>query len=78
MKKLFGLFYKNLFLTNRLFTGLGCCVVLFVLGLGSHYVNKANWGSDWHSFAPFGVGGIGLAAGLVFFSPLFSLLPSRN
>jgi APA family basic amino acid/polyamine antiporter len=43
-------------------------VVLFVLGLGSHYVNKANWGSDWHSFAPFGVGGIGLAAGLVFFS----------
>jgi APA family basic amino acid/polyamine antiporter len=43
-------------------------VVLFVLGLGSHYVNKANWGTDWHSFAPFGVGGIGLAAGLVFFS----------
>ena len=43
-------------------------VVLFVLGLGSHYVNRANWGSDWHSFAPFGVGGIGLAAGLVFFS----------
>lgn len=43
-------------------------IVLFVLGLGSHYVNKANWGSDWHSFAPFGVGGIGLAAGLVFFS----------
>jgi len=43
-------------------------VVLFVLGLGSHYVDKANWGSDWHTFAPFGVGGIGLAAGLVFFS----------
>ena len=43
-------------------------VVLFVLGLGSHYVNRANWGTDWHSFAPFGVGGIGLAAGLVFFS----------
>ena len=43
-------------------------IVLFVLGLGSHYVNKANWGSDWHTFAPFGVGGIGLAAGLVFFS----------
>ena len=34
-------------------------VVLFVLGLGSHYVNKANWGSDWHTFAPFGMGGIG-------------------
>ena len=43
-------------------------VALFVLGLGSHHVNKANWGTDWHSFAPFGVGGIGLAAGLVFFS----------
>ena len=43
-------------------------VVLFVLGLGSHYVNRANWGADWHSFAPFGMGGIGLAAGLVFFS----------
>jgi APA family basic amino acid/polyamine antiporter len=43
-------------------------IVLFVLGLGSHYVTKSNWGTDWHSFAPFGVGGIGLAAGLVFFS----------
>ena len=43
-------------------------IVLFVIGLGSHYVNKANWGSDWHTFAPFGVGGIGLAAALVFFS----------
>ena len=31
MKKVFGLFYKNLFLTNRLFTGLGCCAVLFLL-----------------------------------------------
>ena len=31
MKKVFGLFYRNLFLTNRLFTGLGCCVVLFLL-----------------------------------------------
>ena len=43
-------------------------IVLFVLGLGSHYVTKSNWGTDWHSFAPFGMGGIGLAAGLVFFS----------
>jgi len=43
-------------------------IVLFVLGLGSHYITKSNWGTDWHSFAPFGVGGIGLAAGLVFFS----------
>ncbi len=43
-------------------------VVLFVLALGSHYVSRANWGTDWHTFAPFGFGGIGLAAGLVFFS----------
>jgi uncharacterized protein (DUF58 family) len=32
VKKIFSLFYKNLFLTNRLFTGLGCCVVLFMFG----------------------------------------------
>jgi APA family basic amino acid/polyamine antiporter len=43
-------------------------VVLFVLYLGAHYVNKANWGTDWNSFAPFGWAGIGKAAGLIFFS----------
>jgi APA family basic amino acid/polyamine antiporter len=43
-------------------------VVLFVIGLGSHYISHANWGTDWHSFAPMGVGGIGTAAGLIFFS----------
>jgi APA family basic amino acid/polyamine antiporter len=43
-------------------------VVLFVLGLGSRYVDRANWGHDWHTFAPTGFGGIGLAAGLIFFS----------
>ena len=30
MKKFFRLFYKDLFLTNRLFAALTCCVVLFV------------------------------------------------
>ena len=30
MKNIISLFYKNLFLTNRLFTGLACCVVLFL------------------------------------------------
>ncbi len=30
MKKFFNLFYKDLFLTNRVFAGLGCCAVLFV------------------------------------------------
>ena len=31
MKKLFGLLYKNLFLTGRLFAGLAVCVFLFLL-----------------------------------------------
>jgi uncharacterized protein (DUF58 family) len=31
VKNFFNLFYKNLFLTNRLFTALGSCAVLFVL-----------------------------------------------
>ncbi|MDB4922369.1 DUF58 domain-containing protein [Mucilaginibacter sp.] len=30
MKKVFRLFYTDLFLTSRLFIGLGCCVVLFM------------------------------------------------
>jgi len=43
-------------------------VVLFVLALGSHYVNHANWGTDWTSYAPHGFAGIGMAAGYVFFA----------
>jgi len=43
-------------------------VVLFVIGLGTHYINHANWGTDWHGFAPFGASGIGTAAALIFFS----------
>src|SRR6201997_119821 len=43
-------------------------VVLFVIGLGIHYVNFANWGHDWHSFAPMGVGGIGAGAAYIFFA----------
>jgi APA family basic amino acid/polyamine antiporter len=43
-------------------------VVLFVLVLGSHYVHPANWGHDWHSFAPFGVAGISSAAAYIFFA----------
>jgi APA family basic amino acid/polyamine antiporter len=43
-------------------------VVLFVIGLGFHYVNAVNWGSDWKSFAPFGVSGIGAGAAYVFFA----------
>src|SRR5260370_32127283 len=53
---------------NSGIVALKVAVVLFVLGLGSHYVSPSNWGNDWHSFAPAGFGGIGLAAGLIFFS----------
>jgi APA family basic amino acid/polyamine antiporter len=43
-------------------------VVLFVLGLGTHYVHAANWGTDWHQFAPFGFAGIGAGAAYIFFA----------
>jgi APA family basic amino acid/polyamine antiporter len=43
-------------------------VVLFVLALGSHYVNHLNWGTDWTSFAPLGFSGVGTAAAYVFFA----------
>jgi APA family basic amino acid/polyamine antiporter len=43
-------------------------VVLFVLGLGSHYVHPANWGTNWHQFAPFGFAGIGAGAAYIFFA----------
>ena len=43
-------------------------VVLFVIGLGSRYISTANWGSDWHSFAPYGFSGIGAGAAYIFFA----------
>ena len=43
-------------------------VVLFVISLGLKYVNHANWGSDWHSFAPMGFSGIGAGAAYIFFA----------
>jgi APA family basic amino acid/polyamine antiporter len=43
-------------------------VVLFVIGLGFKYVNFANWGHDWSSFAPYGFSGIGAAAAYIFFA----------
>ncbi len=43
-------------------------VVLFVIALGIHYVNFANWGHDWSSFAPMGVSGIGAGAAYIFFA----------
>jgi APA family basic amino acid/polyamine antiporter len=43
-------------------------VVLFVIALGSRYINTANWGTDWHSYAPNGFAGIGAGAAYIFFA----------
>src|ERR1700734_2044422 len=43
-------------------------VVLFVIALGSHYIQRSNWGMDWSSFAPHGFGGIGAGAAYIFFA----------
>jgi APA family basic amino acid/polyamine antiporter len=43
-------------------------VVLFVILLGMRYVNFANWGHDWTSFAPMGFSGIGQGAAYIFFA----------
>jgi basic amino acid/polyamine antiporter, APA family len=43
-------------------------VVLFVILLGMRYVNFANWGHDWTTFAPMGFSGIGKGAAYIFFA----------
>ncbi len=43
-------------------------VVLFVIALGSRFVNTANWGHGWSEFAPFGFAGIGAGAAYIFFA----------
>src|SRR5207237_1833911 len=43
-------------------------VVLFVIGLGVHYVNFSNWGHDWSTFAPMGFSGVGAGAAYIFFA----------
>ena len=43
-------------------------VVLFVIALGARYINTSNWGTDWHSFAPNGLAGIGQGAAYIFFA----------
>ena len=43
-------------------------VVLFIIGLGVHYVHPPNWGHDWSSFAPMGLSGIGAGAAYIFFA----------
>src|SRR3954462_6770579 len=43
-------------------------VVLFVIFFGMKFVNFSNWGTDWHSFAPYGAAGIGAGAAYIFFA----------
>jgi APA family basic amino acid/polyamine antiporter len=43
-------------------------VVLFVIAVGSRYVNPVNWGHDWTSFAPYGLSGVGAGAAYIFFA----------
>jgi len=43
-------------------------VVLFVIAMGIKYVNFANWGTSWSTFAPNGFGGIGAGAAYIFFA----------
>ena len=43
-------------------------VVLFIIALGIRYINSANWGTDWHSYAPHGFAGIGAGAAYIFFA----------
>jgi APA family basic amino acid/polyamine antiporter len=43
-------------------------VVLFVIALGAHYVDRANWGTSWHTYAPNGLGGIWQGAAYIFFA----------
>ncbi len=53
---------------NATIVAVKVAVVLFVIGLGIKYIDTANWGHDWSSFAPFGLSGVGAAAAYIFFA----------
>jgi len=53
---------------NATIVAIKVLVVLFVIALGSRYVNPANWGHQWHTFAPNGFSGIGAGAAYIFFA----------
>jgi len=53
---------------NSLIVIVKVAVVLFVIALGMHYVDRANWGHDWATFAPKGFSGIGAGAAYIFFA----------
>ena len=53
---------------NAVIVFIKVAVVLFIIGLGIHYINFSNWGHDWATFAPMGIGGIGAGAAYIFFA----------
>jgi APA family basic amino acid/polyamine antiporter len=53
---------------NATIVAIKVAVVLFVIALGLRYVNSANWGHDWTSFAPMGFSGVGAGAAYIFFA----------
>jgi APA family basic amino acid/polyamine antiporter len=53
---------------NATIVAIKVAVVVFVIGLGFHYVSKVNWGTDWATFAPYGFSGIGAGAAYIFFA----------
>jgi len=53
---------------NATIVAIKVSVVLFIILLGMHYVNPANWGHDWSTFAPRGFPGIGEGAAYIFFA----------
>src|SRR3954462_12819526 len=53
---------------NATIVAIKVTVVLFVIGLGIHYVNFSNWGHDWSAFAPMGISGVGAGAAYIFFA----------
>ena len=53
---------------NAAIVAIKISVVLFVIVLGMRYINPANWGRDWTSFAPHGFSGIGEGAAYIFFA----------
>jgi APA family basic amino acid/polyamine antiporter len=53
---------------NATIVAIKVSVVLFVIILGFKYINFANWGTSWSSFAPYGFSGIGAGAAYIFFA----------
>jgi len=53
---------------NSLIVIVKVTVVVFVIALGMRYVDRANWGHSWATFAPTGFSGIGAGAAYIFFA----------